>query len=172
LCQYKTEIKVPSFKNSKLKFDTKEVERFSFAKFSIKELKEKTIIELINCDQLTKTVLLNEFGKGQVEKYGIDEARYLKVYNDCILKTGGCYVINALSKKFNINIRSDDLGDNEVKVLFDKGQVKNTSFNGRILLNKELSIKVSKDGNVLIYNNSKNPLEWEEVFRLLDEYVY
>ncbi|MDD1690628.1 MAG: hypothetical protein LUQ66_08215 [Methanoregula sp.] len=172
LCQYKTEIKVPIFKNSKLKFDLKEVERFSFAKFSIKELKENTIIELINSDQLTKTVLLNEFGKGQIEKFGIDENKYSKLYDDCIIKTAGSYVINALSKKFNINIRSDELGDNEVKVLFDKGQIKNTSFNGKILLNKELSIKVSKDGNLLIYNNSKNPLEWEEVFRLLDEYVY
>jgi len=172
ICQYKTETRIPKFKDSKLSFDIKEVERFSFGKFSIREIKDYFVLEMINCDNLIKSILLNEFGKGQVDKFEILENKYSKLYNDCIVKTAGSYVINALSRKFSINIRTDELADNEIKVLFDKGQIKNTAFNGKILLNRELSFKISKDGNLMVYNGSKNPLEWEEIYEFLDQYVY
>lgn len=172
ISSYKTSSKTPSFDNGKLKFETKETTRYSLGKFSINHSADYSVLELINCDNLVKSILISEFGKGQVEKYAIPDAKYLKLYNSCIIKTAGSYIVNALSRKFNINIRTEELSETEVQTLFNKGQIKNTSFNGRILMDKELSVKVSKDGNILLYNGSKNPLEWEEVYRFLDEYIY
>lgn len=172
ICKYKTKVKVPIFNNGKIKFDSKEIERYVFGKFSIKESAINPVLELINCDNLVKSVIINEFGRGQIEKFCVAEEKYSYLYQNCLSKTAGNYVINALSKKFNINIRSDELNETEINILFDKGQIKNTSFNGKIFVEREFSFKISKDGNLLFYNNSKNPLEWEEVYRFLDQYVY
>ena len=168
VCLYETAIKIFSNENGKLSYSDKYIKQSSFGKFSINNGK----LEMFNCGNLIKGILENEFGKGHSDKFTISDKKYLKLYDKCFAKTSGTYVLNFNNKSYKVNIRSDEIGDTSLNEIFQNPNFASTSFNGRMMANKEISFKLNKNGNLLFYNSQKNPLTWDDIYNFLDEHVY
>ena len=168
ICLYETSIKTYSEENGKLSTSDKCVKQSSFGKFSINDGK----LELFNCGNLIKGILENEFGKGRLDKFIISDENYSKLFDRCFVKTSGAYLLNSNNKNYKVKINSDGVGDNILHEIFQNPNITSTSFNGRMMANREMSFKLNKNGNLLFYNSPKNPLTWNDIFNFLDENVY
>ena len=168
VCLYEISMKTYSDENGKLSFSDKYVKQSSFGKFSINNGK----LELFNCGNLIKGILENEFGKGRLDKFIISDENYSKLYDQCFVKTSGAYVLNSKNKSYKVNIQSDGVGDNSLHEIFQNPNFTSTSFNGRIMADREISFKLNKNGTLLLYNSQKNPLTWDDICNFLDEHFY
>ena len=168
VCLYETTMKTYSDENGKLSFSDKYVKQSSFGKFSINNGK----LELFNCGNLIKGILENEFGKGRLDKFIISDEKYSKLYDQCFVKTSGAYVLNSKNRSYKVNIQSDGVGDNSLHEIFQNPNFTSTSFNGRIIADREISFKLNKNGTLLLYNSQKNPLTWHDIYNFLDKYFY
>jgi len=168
VCLYETSIKIFSNENGKLSYSDKYVKQSSFGKFSINNGK----LEMFNCGNLIKGILENEFGKGHLYKFIISDKNYLELYDKCFVKTSGAYLFNSKNKSYKVNIQSDGVDDNSLHEIFQNPNFTSTSFNGRMMANREISFKLNKNGTLLFYNSQKNPLTWDDISNFLDEYIY
>lgn len=168
VCLYEKSMNVFSNENGKLSVFDKYVKQSSFGKFSINNGK----LELFNCGNLIKGILENEFGKGHLDKFIISDEKYSKLYDQCFVKTSGAYVLNSENKSYKVNIQSDGVGDNSLHEIFQNPNFTSTSFNGRMMTNREISFKLNKNGTLLFYNSQKSPLTWDDIYNFIDEYVY
>jgi len=168
VCLYEISMKTYSDENGKLSYSDKYVKQSSFGKFSINNGK----LELFNCGNLIKGILENEFGKGRLDKFIISDENYSKLYDQCFVKTSGAYVLNSKNKSYKVNIQSDEVGDNSLHEIFQNPNFTSTSFNGRIMVDREISFKLNKNGTLLLYNSQKNPLTWDDICNFLDEHFY
>lgn len=168
VCSYNSKFKQLSDENGNVSIKENPIQLSTFGKVSIIDDK----LEMINCDNLIKALLENEFGKGYLEKVLVPDENYSKIYDECFVKTSGTYMVHSKYRDYKVNIKSDELNDSDLEGLFENSILDSTSFNGKMMMNRELSFKLNKNGNILFYNSPKNPLEWNDVYKFLDEYVY
>jgi len=168
VCLYDKVIKIISEKDGKIYVDNNSIKKSSVGKFSILNRK----LELFNCDNVIKGILENEFGNGRLSKYVISEQNYSKIHDLCFVKSSEIYILKSGGRKYKINVRSDGSVDTKADEILQNQSLSSTSFNGQIMANKQMSFKLNRNGNILLYNSQKNPLIWEDVYNFLDKFVY
>lgn len=139
---------------------------------NIFSLKDKKIIGLVNSNKLVLTVLKNLIAPHELIKLAIPEDNYVKLYKNSLIKTSYGLVLKKSYKDYKMNIRSETLDEQELNDIFGTAEIDSFSFNGRIFQEREISFKINKSGNIILYNSSKNPLDWDDIFNFMINNVY
>lgn len=168
VCLYQTAVKTVLEKDGKFYIDNGYLKKSSLGKFSIMGDR----LELFSCDNIIKGILENEFGNGQLRKFIIPDNKYLGIYNNCSVKSSESYILKSDDKKYKINVFSNGLNETSLNEILQNPSVSSTSFSGRIIVDREIAFKLNKNGNIMLYNNQKNLLTWEDIFKFLDRYIY
>lgn len=135
-------------------------------------LKDEKIIGLVNSDNIISTVFKNLIAPHKLTKLKISDDIYTKLYKNSLVKTSFGLRLKKPYKDYKMNISSETLEDQELTDIFGGAEINSFSFNGRIFQEREISFKINKSGNVILYNGSKNPLDWEDIFNFMITNVY
>jgi hypothetical protein len=168
VCLYETTMKTISEKNGEFYVNDNIIKRSSVGKFSILDGK----LELFNCDNVIKGILENEFGDGHLSRFIITDENYSEIHDRCFVISSEVYVLKSGQNKYKLNVRSDGLDDANLNKILQNPNFSSISFSGRIIIDKEMTFKLNKNGTIMLYNNQKNPLEWEDIYNFLDRCIY
>ena len=135
-------------------------------------LKDKKIIGLVNSNNIVTNQFKNLIAPHELKKITVADDIYLKMYRNSLVKTACGIILKKPTKNYKMNISSETLEDNELTDIFGAAEINSVSFNGKIFQEREISFKLNKSGNVTLYNSSKNPLEWEDIFNFMNDNVY
>ena len=135
-------------------------------------LNDKKIIGLVNSNNIVTTIFKGLIAPHEFKKLTVTDDKYLKMYRNSLVKTACGIILKKPTKNYKMNISSETLEDNELTDIFGAAEINSVSFNGKIFQEREISFKLSKTGNVTLYNSSKNPLEWEDIFNFMNDNVY
>jgi hypothetical protein len=162
--------KIPDIINNKVIFKETDINTVSLGAFSINN--KESILELINCNNIIRHILLNQICQNNYEKYVIGDKQYSLLLQQSFLKKSENYTVSKNFKKFSISVKSDEIEDKDARNIFGDCEIKSKSFSGKFLFEKELSVNIKKDGSLIFYNGTKNPLEWEDIFNFIENHIY
>jgi len=127
---------------------------------------------MINCDNIIKSILENEFGRGRLEKDSISEESYNLLYNSSFIRTSSSYMIRSSLGDYCIKLPSGGVEEENLSKIVTDGEINSVSFGGKVTVGKVISFKISRSGAIQIYNQLNNPLMWDDIFSFIDKFIY
>jgi len=137
----------------------------------ISYIPDQSKLIFINCSDMIRGIFLSLLKEYTPVKIPVAKETLDLLLKKVLILRSTKYSVHTPGYSINLSISSNKLDAQDVEDYIPKFERELIGFAGKTEEDRLISMNINRNGNVLIYNSPKDPLEWEDIFSFIEKYL-